>query len=95
MQDNFFDLENRLAKRIMASLGISDPTPQPRPQARQRQSAKVAVMALRDLSPHTRYHAMEMGFADILQSNLSVFEDVQLIERQNLFSILNIDRIGL
>ena len=93
--DKLFDLEGRLSTTILASLGITKPAARPDPPALAGPPPKVAVMALRNLSPSKRYQDMELGFADLLQMNLSALKEAKLVERGNIFNVLKAKELAL
>lgn len=87
--EKLFHVEHELARGVLEAMGLkqaelrSAPHPDPGP------SPTVAILALRNVGPTARLTPMETGFAEILQAQLSMLDDVRLVERQKLYDILS------
>jgi TolB-like protein len=89
------ETEQQLVAKILSGIGMSQPKRRAPPKPQPGPSPLVAVLAFRNLSPTTRLTAMEGGFADILQDNLSAIKDVRLVEREKLRAVLSEQRLSL
>lgn len=89
------ELEQELAARLLASLGIDRPVRRPPPPPKQGSSPTVAVLALRNLGSSHRLDAMQSGFADILQAELAALPGVRLVDRQDLYQVLREQELSL
>jgi len=89
------ETEQQLVAKILSGMGMSQPKRRVPPKPQPGPSPLVAVLAFKNLSPSTRLTAMEGGFADILQGNLSAVKDVRLVEREKLHTVLSEQKLSL
>jgi TolB-like protein len=89
------ETEQQLVAKIVSGMGMSQPKRRSAPKSQPGPSPLVAVLAFKNLSPSTRLTAMEGGFADILQDNLSAVKDVRLVEREKLRTVLSEQKLSL
>ena len=89
------EIEQQLVGKILRCVGITQPKRRAPPKPQPGPSPLVAVLAFRNLSPSLRLAAMEGGFADILQGNLSAIKDVRLVEREKLHAVLAEQKLSL
>jgi tetratricopeptide (TPR) repeat protein len=92
--DKFLDVERQLLAKILEALELR-PVRRPPPQARKGPAPTLAVLALKNLGVTTRLQAMETGFAELLQSNLSALGDIRLVEREKLYRILEEQKLNV
>lgn len=92
--DKFLDVERQLLAKILEALDLQ-PVRRPPPPARKGPAPTLAVLALKNLGVTTRLQAMETGFAELLQSNLSALGDVRLVEREKLYRILEEQKLNV
>lgn len=85
--DKFLELEQQLLVKILETLDVKRVL-RSLPPPRRGPSPTLVVLGLKNLGATTRLQSMEMGFSELLQSNLSVLPQVRLVEREKLFKIL-------
>ena len=89
------ELEQQLARRVTATFGLDDASRRKPPTPAKGPSPTVAILAMKNLGPFTRLREMESGIAEILQASLSAFEDVRLVEREDLDRVLDEQKMSL
>lgn len=85
--DKLLELEQQLLAKILEALDVKPVLRSP-PPAKQGPSPTLAVLGLKNLGVTTRLQSMQVGFSELLQSNLSALTDVRLVERDKLYKIL-------
>ena len=90
-----FELEQQLARRVAATFGLDDASRRKSPTPTEGPSPTVAILAMKNLGPSARLRAMELGIAEILQVSLSAFENVRLINREDLDRVLAEQKLSL
>ena len=86
--DEFFSLEQQLLKRVREELGLRKRKEHKAPADAPQSTEILSVVGFKNLSPSAKLDPLETGFADALQSQLSVLPGIQLVDRQNLFDVL-------
>ncbi|MFW6114150.1 MAG: tetratricopeptide repeat protein [bacterium] len=84
----FFRLEQELLEKILDELELdAEDRLETEPTEGQARGA-LAVVGFQNLSPEARLDPLEIGFSETLHAQLSELPNIQLVDRQNLFDIL-------
>lgn len=89
------DLEKEMVAKTLEALSIKDPKLDSAPKAADAAPPTVAVVSFRNLGSSSKLADMESGFADMLQVNLSAFEKLKLVERDDLLAVLAEQKLTL
>jgi TolB-like protein len=93
--DDLFQLEQKLAERITAALGVATKPRRTRPSPHLGETPTVAILPLKNQGPEARLDVMETGFAEILQANLGAIAGMRLVDRTELEKILVEHKLSL
>lgn len=90
-----FQLEQEIAETCLAKLGLRNAEPAAPPPTKKGPSPRVAVISFRNVAGSAKLAEMEAGFADILQADLGAFENIRLVEREELLAVLAEQKLSL
>jgi len=90
-----FKLEEELSRNVLAALEMQNAQRRPPPKPTPGHQPRVAVLALKSHSPSLRLQPMEGGFADILQGSLGALKYIRLVERKELYRVLEEQKLTI
>ena len=90
--DDILNLESKLLAAVTKALNLRKPATRPA-RAPSGKPVTLAVLCFQNLSPEARLDPMEIGFADLLATDLQDREGIAVVEREQLNKVL--DELGL